>query len=59
MKRQALKGDCVSECRRLGSEGIWTHVLGGGHGQNVEKARGGLEIASGCKVGQRHVQSNS
>jgi len=42
----------------LGSEGIWTHALGGGRGRDVEDAGGDGEWRPDVTFGRRRVQSN-
>jgi len=46
----------MREC--LGSEGIWTHALGGGRRQDVEYAGVNREWRPQVRSGRRRVQSN-
>jgi len=44
---------------RLGSEGIWTHGLGGGRRRDVQDAGVDREWRPDVKSGRRHVQTNN
>jgi len=55
---EAGAGRGSSACRSLGSDGIWTHVLGGGYRQDIEDAGVDWEWRPDMPSGRYPLQSN-